>query len=190
MIKARINNKAYSLVEMIIVLGIIAVVSVMSLASVTMIHSAKAKDAAVVFDSQVSELIAKAKGQNVDSSKLYAIRLYKSGSSYYVQTGIANKSGGSYVFTADPDNLNGGTGTSLSKFVKISYYPEKKDDGTYGGYSTDWDSAYEVDDTGVLIVFTKSGNCVNGSGTYCFFKRNNSNVARDIVRMNGSHESR
>lgn len=190
MIKGRKNNKAYSLVEMIIVLGIIAVVSVMSLVSVTMIHSAKAKDAAVVFDSQVSETIARARGKNTDSSKLYALKLYKSGTSYYVQTGIASSAGASYSFTPDTDNINDGKGTSLSKFVKISYYPERKDDNSYGRYSTNWDDAYEVSDTGVLLIFTKSGNCISGSGTYCFFKKNGSNVARDIVRMNGSHESR
>ena len=55
------DNAGYSLVEMIIVLAIVAVVSAMAIVSITMIHSAKAKEAAVTFDSEVSTLITKSK---------------------------------------------------------------------------------------------------------------------------------
>ena len=64
--KTIMKNKGFSLVEMIIVLGIIAVMSTMALISINIIHSAKAKDAATVFDSEVATLKTKAKGMGVD----------------------------------------------------------------------------------------------------------------------------
>ena len=41
------QNKAYSLVEMIIVIAIIGVISVMAMVTVSIIRSARAKDAAM-----------------------------------------------------------------------------------------------------------------------------------------------
>ena len=48
------RNEGFSLIEMIIVLAIIAVVSTMSILSIGIINTAKAKDAASVFDSEVA----------------------------------------------------------------------------------------------------------------------------------------
>ena len=188
--KCNANNKGYSLVETIIVIAIIGIVSAMALASVTMIHSAKAKDAAVVFDSKVAETAAKARGMNKDSSKLFSIRLYKEGSTYYIQTGTSEFSGGAYTFTADADNMHEGKGTSISRYVRISYYPEDKTDPDSSYTIGAWNDTKDVGTSGQVIIFAKSGVCISGAGTYCFYKRNGTLVAKDFVRRNGSHESR
>ena len=206
MVSKKTGNKGYSLVEMIIVLAIIGIVSGISIASVTMIHSAKAKDASVVFDAEISELIAKSKSMN-NSDGLYAIRLYREGSTFYIQSGTAKKSSDNktWLFTVSPNNKNGQKGTNVSKYVKIAYVPE----GT--AYSDTWLDSYDdfwntpqtdmggtpklkLDGgsaiTGTLILYTKSGDCLSGNGTFGFYKRNGHMVARVIVRKNGSHEAR
>ena len=203
----RSKNKGYSLVEMIIVIAIIGVVSGMALASVSMIHSAKAKDASVVFNAEVSELMAKAKSMN-DSSAMYAIRIHRDGNNYYIQSGTVKKSGTDYMFKISPDNDNDYKGKSISKYVRVSYTEENstginypadwnawcdltwtdstniKSDGSIGPYSDNQELS------GVLIAVTKSGDVISGNGAYCFFKKNGSQVARVYVRKNGSHEAR
>lgn len=202
------KNKGYSLVETIIVIAIIGVVSVMAMASVSMIHSAKCKDAAVVFDSEVSELIAQAKSMN-DSSKMYALRVWKDGANYYIQRGTIRDDAGTLKFKIDADNANDLRGKAVSKYVRISYtaesgsgltYPEDWDatldatwtaatsivcDGAAGSIFNDGDAL-----TGVFIQVTKSGDIISGNGAFCFFKKNGSQVARVYVRKNGSHEAR
>ena len=203
----RSKNKGYSLVEMIIVIAIIGVVSGMALASVSMIHSAKAKDASVVFNAEVSELIAKAKSMN-DGSAIYALRLHKDGNNYYIQAGTVKKSGANLMFKISPDNDNDYKGKSISKYVRVSYSPE-----TSSGisYPDDWNASCDAtwsastnikcdgavgpyadnqELSGVLIMVTKSGDIISGNGAYCFFKKNGSQVARVYVRKNGSHEAR
>jgi len=178
--ESKIKNKGYSLVEMIVVLAIIGIVSAMSVVSITMIHSAKAKDAAVVFDAEVAELIAKSKGQSDSNSDIFAFKIYKDGETYYLQHGTVVCSGaGSYTFTADSSDP-----ISISKYVRVSFYPEGE------AYNNAWDAGYDLGTTGQVLVFSKSGQCVSGAGNYGFFKRNGNLVARTVVRKNGSHTSR
>lgn len=202
------KNKGYSFVEMVIVIAIIGIVSVMAVASISMIHSAKCKDAAVVFDSEMSELFAKAKSMNTKADGMYAIRIFKDGNNFYIQKGRANIEGTSIKFKIDADNDNDYKGRKVSSYARISYTPE---DSSGLVYPEDWDSS--LDDTwtatttikcvgdmgdfhnddelsGVVIAVTKSGDVVSGSGAYCFFRKNGSQVARVYVRKNGSHEAR
>ena len=60
------NDHGYTLVEMIIVIAIIAVVAGMSLISITLIHSARAKEASVTVDSEIATLITKSKNMQSD----------------------------------------------------------------------------------------------------------------------------
>jgi len=202
------KNKGYSLVETIIVIAIIGVVSAMAMVSVTMIHSAKCKDAAVVFDSEVSELIAQAKSMN-DSSKMYALRVWKDGANYYIQRGTLKKDAGVLKFTIDSNNANDFRGKAVSKYVRISYTAESGSGLTYpedwnDTFDTTWTTATSIvcdgdvgslfhdGDalTGVFIQVTKSGDVISGNGAFCFFKKNGTQVARVYVRKNGSHECR
>jgi len=200
------KNKGYSLVETIIVIAIIGVVSVMAMASVSMIHSAKCKDAALVFDSEVSELLAKAKSMN-DGTKMYALRVFKKGQNYYIQSGTVRKDGGNTYFKISSDNQNDYYGKAVSKYVRISYTAESSSGITYpddwsSALDTVWSNSVCLCDgdiggfhngdalTGVLITVTKSGDVISGNGAFCFFRKSGSQVARVYVRKNGSHEAR
>ncbi len=202
------KNKGYSFVEMVIVIAIIGIVSVMAIASISMIHSAKCKDAAVVFDSEISELFAKAKSMNDFEYGMYAIRVYKDGKNFYIQKGRAKKFGPIIKFKVDSENPNDYKGKKVTGYARISYTAEN-DSGL--DYPVDWSSSLDAtwtatttiqcdgdmgsfhngdSLTGVVIAVTKSGDVISGNGAYCFFRKNGSQVARVYVRKNGSHEAR
>ena len=188
------KNKGFSLVEMIIVLAIVAVMSTMALVSINIIHSAKAKDAAVVFDSEVATLKTKAKGMGVDANKdgkvdddekslLYCIKIYKSGDEYYLCPGYTDPKNisGEFVSTS---TINGTKGKSLSSYVKIRFTGK-----LVGGTTvTDHDPGNGAD--AIYIVFNKRGECIYGVGEYEFKKTNGKTVARKYIRANGSHGSK
>ena len=176
------NNKGYSMVEMIICIAIIAILSGVAIVTVTMINSAKAKDAAVSFDSVVADTIAKSKGQmcvvNGVEEPTYkrCIHLYLDDASgrYYMRTGYYDPDTDTYEFV-DKENKNGGLGTNLSSKVVIKYQD-------LAGNKSD------VDSTGVYIVFNKNGTCYSGIGLYEFYKRNGSLVDEVSIKANGSHQ--
>lgn len=180
------NNKGFSLVEMIICIAIIAILSGIALVTVSMIDSAKAKDAAVSFNSVVSETLAKSKGQmcvvNGVNQPTYkrCMYLYLEDSSdrYYLKTGYYNPDGltdaDKYIFI-DNENKNEGKGTNLSAKVTIKY--EDLD----GNKTT-------VDSDGVYIIFNKNGTCFDGAGLFEFYKRNGNLVDEVSIKTNGSHQ--
>jgi prepilin-type N-terminal cleavage/methylation domain-containing protein len=173
------QNKAYSLVEMIIVIAIIGVISVMAMVTVSIIRSARAKDAAIRFDNEIGTLISKAKYIKANPSDptkdmFYAVKLESTGSKYYMIYGYALKDGSD--FEADPNERK----ISLSPYCEVRYSPEES-----SGYGT------EVDANGVVIVYNKSGLCLHGAGKYAFYKSKTDDVmANDFVRKNGSHQSK
>jgi type II secretory pathway pseudopilin PulG len=174
--KQKNRNAGYSLIEMIIVMAIIMIVSVMALLSVTLIASAKVKEAAVTFDSEVATLITKAKNMECDADPTYSycLKLYKdSDGKYYVKTGYYNPNGATdadrYIFDGT------GKGVSLSSYADISYTP------TGGVENTSFTECY--------IRFDRKGLCAEGDGTYKFYKRNGSLVAQCNIRKNGSHDT-
>ncbi|MBQ6231028.1 MAG: type II secretion system protein [Eubacterium sp.] len=188
------KNKGFSLVEMIIVLAIVAVMSTMALISINVIRSAKAKDAATVFDSEVATLKTKAKGMGVDANKdgslsdeelklFYCIKIYKEGDTYYLCTGYTKAESVSTNFVSTATN-NGGKGRNLSTYVKIKY-TGKLSDGTAVTDQEPGDG-----DDAFYIVFNKRGECVYGVGEYEFFKPSGRTVARKYIRANGSHGSK
>lgn len=192
--KTIMKNKGFSLVEMIIVLGIIAVMSTMALISINIIHSAKAKDAATVFDSEVATLKTKAKGMGVDLDKngkiddneinlLYCIKIYKSGDDYYLCNGYTTAAN-VYADFNSISTANGGKGRNLSSFVKIRYTGKLIDGTPVSSY----DPANGTQ--AIYIVFNKRGECVYGAGEYEFKKSNGKTVARKYIRANGSHGSK
>ncbi len=176
------NNKGYSLVEMIICIAIIAILSGIALVTVSMINSAKAKEAAVSFDSVISDTIVKSKGQlcvvgGVEQPTYKrCMHLYLDNASgrYYVKTGYYDPATDTYEFV-DSENKNEGKGTNLSSKVEIKY--EDLD----GNKST-------VDSAGVYIVFNKNGTCSEGTGLYEFYKKNGNLVDELKIKANGSHE--
>ena len=177
--KQKRSNKGYTLVELIIVIAIILIVSAMALVTVTMIQSAKAKDAAIRVDSEIAEIIASSRGMAYDKddpSKFYALHLYDIDGTYYIRRGYAVKlPSGKYRFTSNGKNLNDDKGYSLTNYVVI-----------------DWDADNKKEDSlpGIVIVYSKSGQCLAGYGTYSFKKRNQTEVATNYIRQNGTHASK
>jgi prepilin-type N-terminal cleavage/methylation domain-containing protein len=141
------ENKGYSLVEMIIVIAIIAIMAGGSMVTVTLINSAKAKEAGVTLDSEVAALVAQSKSQvpnlgtaydvNGDGAKddldekaskklNFAIAVYKNtDGKYYIAHGYYNSTDGTFN-VYDASNNNDGKGTCISSRVSISYEPASK----------------------------------------------------------------
>ena len=182
------NNKGYSLVEMIICIAVIAILSGIALVTITLLHSAKAKEASGTFTSELSDTAIKAKNQVVvietdDGSKVkypnynFCLKLYKDDDRYYIKKGYYNPEAGSeatkYIFP-EAGNPNDGKGISLSSKVTITYTPE-------GGTEADLDYVY--------IVYDRKGRCINGSGMYSFYKNQEALIADVKVNKNGSYQS-
>jgi prepilin-type N-terminal cleavage/methylation domain-containing protein len=194
------ENKGYSLVEMIIVIAIIAVMSAGAMVTVTLINSAKSKEAGVNFDSEVSELIAKSKSQipkfqldgeataSEHSDYYFAMAVFKDGDKYYMASGYYSKTDGFHTY--DADNNNDGRGQSITSRVSVNYVAGSKNNGTMtanvriGGTEEEKTGAW-------VIAFDKSGRCVSGVGTYEFSKASD-NIVLDTVTINanGSHQSK
>jgi prepilin-type N-terminal cleavage/methylation domain-containing protein len=191
------ENKGYSLVEMIIVIAIIAILSAGAMVTVTLINSAKSKEAGVTFDSEVSNLIAKSKSQipkfkltagdsEVEHKDYYfAIAVYKDDDGkYYLANGYYSKSSG--FKTYDCENANDGKGKSISSRVAIDYTEGSKNSGlmTVDIDGTSVDSAY-------VVAFDRTGRCVSGVGTYSFRKSSTDVVLDEVtINANGSHQSK
>ena len=183
------NNKGFSLVEMIIVLAIIAVAAGMSLISITVIHSARAKEASIKFDSEVSSLITKCKNMspNDGTNDQFALIFY-------------NDSNGRP--TIIPAKYNSSTNLydyDVDDAVKLSPRANVKFQGTTysAGSSKSKVTAYNSETslqplTGnpVYVRFDKKGRCISGYGKYVFYKKNGNKIASVTIRENGSHESK
>lgn len=198
------DNNGYSLVEMIITIAIIVIMSGISFVTVSMINSAKAKDASVTFESELSDMITKTKNQvcivNGKSKPSYSscLMIYKaSDNNYYVKKGYYNPAGSGlsetnaasvnmdamYIFINE-ENLNDGKGKGLSSRVKIGYR-----DNTIAG-STEQTIEYTDNASDKnYIVYDRNGRCLEGYGIYRFYKKNGNVIADVTIQKNGSHQS-
>lgn len=181
------DNRGYSLVEMIIVIAIIVILSAAAYATITVMHSAKAKEAATTFESEISELITKSKGQmcvveGVDGKDelkpdyRYCISVYKNDDGkFYLKKGYWNSVTDTYIFPAELNN-NKGKGISLSAYVIVKYK------ALGGAEST-------IDESGINIVYDRSGMCIEGAGEFSFYKKSGSYISSVTLNKNGSHQS-
>ena len=182
------NNEGFSLVEMIIVIAIIAIMAGAAMVTVTIMRSAKAKEAATTFDIELAEMQAKTKGQvcvvngTEERDYKFAMCLYKDGGKFFLQKCYYKGSGSmdqaaNYVSVAS-ENASSGKGTSLSPYVEVKFTPK-------GGT----ERAIAEGDNAVYIVFNRQGECVNGYGVYSFYK-NNGNLICDVqLNRIGSRQS-
>lgn len=190
------RNKGYSLVELIICIAIIAIFTGLAFVTVTMINSAKAKDAAVSFESQLSDMITKTKSQvctvNGTQQPTFSrcLKLYQaSDGNYYIKSGYYNPDGSGessdgdvsaqYIFVPG-ENVNSDKGKSLSSRVVVGYRDEA---------GTEQRIQYNGTLKEVYIVYNKAGRCIEGNGTYRFYKRNGNAIADVTIQKNGSHQS-
>ena len=195
--KKQKNNRGYSLVEMIICIAIIAVVTSVALISISLIRSARAKEAAVTVDEEIATLITKSKNMKCDKEGngwQYAARIYYNtdDNKYYFQKGYYNTLTSQYTFT-NTDSEGEGKGTSLSSYVDIQFTgTREKLNGSLTVSAKQDESNMDVksDDFGVPIRFNKDGSCATGYGDYAFLKKNGNVVATDYIRKNGSHQTK
>lgn len=213
------KNKGYSLVEMIIVLAIVIILAGLSLVSMTLVNTARAKDASNKFGSEVSNIRKKAiemkpgKTDNdpyYDPAKAadyrYGLVLHEDDGKFQTdQVIVEKKSSGEYVFR-DYNHASDGShawpayasdGSPVRENVQYSSRVEVKFTGKYYSFSDGflWSTDKHkpgslASEEGICILFDKHGNCLSGYGEYRFYKRNSNQVARVIIRQNGSIEIR
>lgn len=186
-LKAKLrDNRGFSLVELIICISIIIIMSGVAMVTVTMLNSAKAKEASVTFESTLSDTITKSKNQVcVISGVQYpkydrCIHVYKhSDGKYYIRTGYfdPDASGSAAYIFFDDENVNGGKGISMTSKVDVKYTATGTTDDAL------------IDEDGIYIVYNRNGQCIEGSGTYSFYKKNGNAIADVVIQKNGSHQS-
>lgn len=198
--KKKSDNEGYSLIELVIVIAIIALLTGLSFVTLSLLGSARAKEASIDFDSQVSELVKTSKSKLVKingvdyTNYCFCIKLYTKGNKFYVKKGYYNSealSDNEQVIEADEDpsvtsryifvkgeNKNDDKGSGFSSKVKIKY---ESADGT----ETD------ITEDGIYIIYNRSGRCIEGDGIYHFYKKSNgANIANVTINKNGSHQSK
>ncbi len=183
------NNKGYSLVEMIIVIGIIALMSTLAFISVTIVNSARARDTALNFDNEVAALAARAKSMKAGHDEggvtynEYCLVIYNSGNTTHITQGYWDSVSGSYVLDANKD-LKVSSRVNL-KFEGTAH--NGTDLVTYTGTGM-WD---ESNTDPLIITYNLRGECTSGYGIYRFYKNGSSTpVVANTVRKNGSHETK
>lgn len=177
------NNSGYTLVELIIVLAIIVILTTAAFVTMSIMHTAKVKDAAATFDAEITDLIAKTRNQEVyqDTNKNGVMDPGEELPGYKYELGISYENEKYYI--NNWYRLPGGTHSeaatkrkSMSAYVQIQY---SDFDGTYV------DAAVA---DGHTIRFDKSGACVDGAGIYKFLKKDGSVIATVTINKNGSHQ--
>lgn len=198
--KKKLNNKGYSLIELVIVIAIIALLTGLSFITISLLGSARAREASVDFDTQISDLAQKSKSKLIKINNndypnyCFMLKLYKDGDKYYIKKGYYSSDAltnneqvleagddpstiARYIFV-EGENANDDKGTGFSSKVKIKYKAPGKDEA-------------EITDTGVYIIYNRSGRCIEGDGDYGFYKKSNdANIANVTINKNGSHQSK
>lgn len=202
MIRSIKNNKGYSLVETLIVIAIIVILAAMALVSITIINSARAKDAAINTGEEINTLKQKcmnmtpddldSNGKPVGNYDGWALAMYRTSEDKVAICLTKHVSA-----TAPDTNLS----TVLDTYVPVEYNAT----ATYGTVNTDDNlensennivfsnrvdvidpSGSSVSTTPIYISFGKRGNCISGSGEYHFHKANGNQVARVRINDDGS----
>ena len=191
------KNQGYTLVEMIVVIAIIAVVAGLSFISVTLIHSAKAKNASTTVDSEVSTLITKSKNMLVSRPKSeilgieyknekgesdrwqVAARIYADErGAYYFQRGYYNIDKQWYDFeNTDPEG--DGKGIALSSYVVVKFSSDHYYFVSYDAANKRWKedavgegyTGLSVDDQDVKTLNSNGAGAVKG-GLFIRFSKN------------------
>ena len=183
------KDNGYTLVEMIIVLAIIALLAAMSLISVTIIHSARAKEACVRVGSEINSVKSMNRTMTPKDGTHdgYALVIYKDSNGAFNCCVALHKESGGYDLDSDKN-------VKLSSSVDIKFTGSMiKADGSSISVTDHVPgelSATEDDDLPIYVVFDKRGNCYSGAGDIRFYKKNSNQVARVNVTSNGSIDVR
>ncbi len=168
MYKKKSNNKGYSLVEFIIVLGIIAVLSGLAAVTTSSISTARATAAKTTFNQALSTVQTKTKSSQDNE---LAICIIKEGNNYYVAYGTYTNGG---TFLEDTDK---GERETLGKvtvwYTDTSGNTVKLDDTT--------SAAVKFNKTDGSIAYDSSLNAYVGAGVYTFCKYGSTSVTDKSV---------
>lgn len=159
------NNSGYSLVELIIVLGIIAVLSGLAAVTISSISTARASASKESFNEELSNLQTRTKTQ--DSQ--FAIQIEKVDGKYNI---VYGKSVNGTDFTED---------ATIDRVIldRVTIY-----------YSADASSTGSELSTPAIIKFNKSdGSVVVGNGVYTFCKEGTTRSVGKVTlnKATGSH---
>ena len=183
------DNKGFTLVEMIIVIGIIVVMTGVSFITLSVMHAAKAKEAGSTFETELAYVVSNAKNKavdydldgNVDRGYSMGLRIYidSDDNKAYIQRclikdGVLEEYAATNPYIKSV-NVGKGKGTCLSAYVKVQYVDK---DGNETDVTTSED---------VYIAFNKKGECIHGVGSYKFKRNDGSTITTVRVNSNGSY---
>lgn len=183
-----INDGGYTLVEMIIVIAVIAILTGAAFATLSILSTARTKEAATTFYSEVNTLRSRAMNETPeydadhdgtkdtkDPGLYHDLKIFRDGKNIYAKRSLASDATtdtGYDVVT----NTNGGKGSSLTSYIELYYTAP-------GGTRTQ----LAVNDSDFsLVVFNKAGECISGYGTYEFCKKSGSTITTVTINKNGS----
>ncbi len=200
------SNKGYSFVELLIVLAMIAILSGISLVSLTLLNTARAKQASTLFGDEVNALrkrnISMAPAEdaaNPGKKTAYGLVLHYEDNKFKVtQVECSQTSSGGntyYKFVKSGSNPKRVDTAEMSSRVEVKftgYYKSFNDGNDNGGNNrTNFvPGSLDGGNTSVCLMFDRHGNCTSGYGKYEFYKKNGNKVATVTVRQNGSIEIR
>jgi len=201
----RLKDKGYSFVELLIVMALVAILAGMALVSLTLINTARAKQASTVFGDEVNALRKKAMNMVSDDNGTpndtsddikYGMVLYYDTDNRFKAVEVPcelNSVGSNHFYQYNLSNI--GDPVILSSRVEVKFsgiYTSFNDGSTPNGTSpvSDYVPTALNSPGSVCIIFDKKGNCTSGYGEYDFYKKNGNRVARVFVKQNGSIEIR
>lgn len=200
------RNKGYSFVELLIVLCMITILSGISLVSLTLLNTARAKQASTLFGDEVNALRKRNVSMtpaedpaNPGKKTAYGLVLHYEDNKFKVtQVECSQTTSGSntyYMFVKSGSKAKRVDTAEMSSRVEVKFtgYYKSFHDGDDDGGSNRTNFVPKGIDTGnesVCIMFDKHGNCTSGYGKYEFYKSNGNKVATVTVRQNGSIEIR
>lgn len=174
------KNAGYSMVELIIVLGMIAVLSGLAAVTISAITTARATSAKESFNEELSTLQTMTKSQNKDS----AILIEMVDGKYHLTYGTFSGDKTSSADLADKTKFTADSSKDVVILdrVKIMYAATASDTAK---------ELTEVNASGIMIImFNKAdGSVLSGSGIYTFNKdRSDASVGKvTLNKTTGSH---
>ena len=184
--KSRMNNKGYSLVELVIVLAIILILATMSLISLTILKTARAKDSCITTGEEINAL--KMRSMNMSPNDgihdKFGLSIYKdSNDIYHVAQIQHNSTTGDYDYVV-------GENIKLSSAIDIKFTGELESQTSAVTDYVPGNKNGTGSDSPIIILFDKRGNCYSGAGTISFYKKNGNRVSRIEIKSSGSVDIR
>ena len=182
------KNEGYTLIEMIIVISIIVVLSAMAYVSLSILSSARARDKAIEFDTDIATLQTKAR--NMDAEFSFNSKTYNQFCIVFFTLGAGTdiyQAPGYYDIADDDCVVDITQKKKLPRKISMEFQGTSPHAGVLSTTEPVGDDCNAI----AVIRFNKRGECMEGYGTYSFTQnKNGSTVAVTKIRQNGSHETK